>query len=236
MMTSHEIDKLGEALAAAQGEIDSAKKSAANPYFKSKYADLAEVWYAIREALSKNGLAVAQTPFAEYGNFVTRKVKVEKKDGSYDIREITEREAFVTVKTRLIHASGQWIEDELEILPAKSDPQGIGSAITYARRYALAAIVGVAQDDDDGNAASGKEVTAAKQQAKAQQTTKAQGEEKKTWKLKDIKKVISKELQAMFAERRAVTAMVEDYFTAFDGDQQKIMNALKESDVEEVTV
>lgn len=127
---SPEVDKLMEALSKAQGEMDFAVKDSANPFFKSSYADLPSVIRAIKAPLSNHGLAVIQTT------------------------EISQ--SGVCVKTTLGHSSGQWIRGRLQMRPAKDDPQGIGSAITYARRYALAAIVGVAADeDDDGNAASG---------------------------------------------------------------------------------
>lgn len=125
---SPEIGKLIEALSAAQGEMKPASKDAANPYFKSKYADLASVWEVIRGPLSKNKLAVIQT---------TSNVGVD-----------------ITIITLLAHQSGQWVKGTLTLRPAKADAQGIGSVITYGRRYALASICGVAPEDDDGNAAS----------------------------------------------------------------------------------
>lgn len=129
-MQSESIKELAGALSKAQGSMESAKKDTANPYFKSAYADLASVWTACREALTANGLAVAQTT-------------KPSQDG-------------VTVVTTLIHSSGEWMRGELFIKPVKNDPQGIGSAITYARRYALAAMVGVAPEDDDGEGAMGR--------------------------------------------------------------------------------
>lgn len=131
MNKSESIAKLAEALSKAQGTIKNALKDSSNPYFKSKYADLASVWDACRSELSANGLAVVQVPAT--------------KDGQ------------VTVTTLLMHASGEWIEGELALTPVKDDPQGAGSAITYARRYALSGYVGIAPEDDDGNAASGKD-------------------------------------------------------------------------------
>lgn len=128
---SAEIGELASALAMAQGEITGALKDSKNPFFKSSYADLASCWDACRGPLSKNGLAVIQTT-------------QEYPDG-------------VKVLTTLAHKSGQWIRGELPMKPTKNDPQGIGSCLTYARRYALAGIVGLAQIDDDANAASGKD-------------------------------------------------------------------------------
>lgn len=128
MTHSAAIAELATALAKAQSEMEGAAKDTANPFFKSKYADLQSVWTACRKALTKNGLAVAQVAG---GDGVT-----------------------VTVTTLLTHSSGQWLRGELTMTPTKNDPQGIGSCITYARRYALASMVGVAPEDDDGNAAS----------------------------------------------------------------------------------
>lgn len=125
---SESIGKLAEALAKAQGEIKNAVKDAANPFFKSKYADLASIRDACAGPLAANGLAVIQTPRAT--------------------------EAGVEVETLLAHSSGEWIADTLALPVAKADAQGIGSAITYARRYTLAAFAGVAAEDDDGNAAA----------------------------------------------------------------------------------
>ncbi len=127
MAQSETIGKLADALAKAQGQITNASRDKENPFFKSKYADLASVWAACREPLSMNGLSVVQT---------------------------TEVSDAVILTTRLLHASGEWISGELSVLPSKKDPQGIGSAITYLRRYGLAAIVGVATEDDDAESAT----------------------------------------------------------------------------------
>ncbi len=125
---SVEIKDLAAALSKAQGEIGGAKKGAENPFFKSKYADLHSVKEAIREPFAKNGLSVLQRPYGKTG-----------------------------IETLLIHSSGQWMSGgKLEIAPGKQDAHGIGSAITYARRYTLMAVAGVAPEDDDGNAAVGK--------------------------------------------------------------------------------
>lgn len=128
MHTSEQLDKLAAALSKAQGEVTGALKSADNPFFKSKYADLAACWDAARGPLSANGLSVAQTPS-------------------------TTDDGAVCVTTRLMHSSGQWIEDTMACKPAKNDAQALGSVTTYLRRYGLAAIVGLAQVDDDGEAA-----------------------------------------------------------------------------------
>lgn len=124
---SPDIGKLAEALAKAQAEMESAKKDSVNPHFKSKFADLASVWAAAKP-LALHGLAVIQAPRAEGTK--------------------------VTVTTMLCHSSGQWIQEALTMKAAQDTPQGIGSAITYARRYGLSAMTGITQDDDDGNTAS----------------------------------------------------------------------------------
>lgn len=125
---SASIAALAGALAKAQGAMEGAAKGNVNPHFKSKYADLASVWDACRDPLSKNGLAILQPV---------------KADG-----------AKVTVTTLLVHSSGEWVEESLTMTAAQNTPQGVGSAITYGRRYGLASMVGIAPEDDDGNAAS----------------------------------------------------------------------------------
>lgn len=130
MKQSDSIAALAAALAKAQGAITGAKKDAENPHFRSKYADLASVWEAARPALTAHGLSVIQT---------------------FDPSDKDE----IIVDTRLLHESGEWIEGRIAVPVTKADAQGYGSAATYARRYSLAAMVGVAPEDDDGNAAAG---------------------------------------------------------------------------------
>lgn len=130
METSQTIGKISEALAKAQGQMKNAAFDASNPHFKSKYASLASIMDACRAALSANGIAILQ------GTSV----------GSDSNR--------VHVTTLLAHISGEFIKETLSLKPARDDAQSIGSAITYARRYGLSALVGIIGDeDDDGNAA-----------------------------------------------------------------------------------
>ena len=129
-MQSEQINELAAALSKAQASITGALKDSANPFFKSKYADLASCWDACRKQLTDNGLAVIQT--------------TDVIDG------------VVFVKTTLAHSSGQWIVGALPVKTKDESPQAQGSGITYARRYALAAIVGLAQIDDDAEAAQGR--------------------------------------------------------------------------------
>lgn len=144
---SQTIGELAKALAKAQSQITGATKDSENPFFKSKYADLGAVWDAIRKPLTSNGIAVLQTTAAG-------------PDGS------------VRIITSMVHESGEWMRGELEIKPTKPDPQSLGSAITYGRRYALQAIAGVAPEDDDGNAASAEAPKPREQQLPPQTTTK----------------------------------------------------------------
>lgn len=130
MNKSEQINELASALAKAQADIKPASKNVENTFFKSSYADLASVWDACRVALTKNGLSVSQI--------------VESDDG-----------CILCIHTVLMHTSGQFVSGIFRVKPSKSDPQSMGSATTYARRYALSAIVGVAPEDDDGNRASG---------------------------------------------------------------------------------
>lgn len=167
-MQSDQLGELAKALAAAQGQMENAKKDSKNPHFGSSYADLASVWDACRAALSSNGLAVVQTVSAgDHG-------------------------ASVTVHTLLLHSSGQFIREALTLPVAQKTPQGVGSAITYGRRYSLAALVGIAQEEDDGNAGSGQQgkpqqrreerpqpAQQARQAAQPRQEAPVQGEEKK---------------------------------------------------------
>ncbi len=133
-MTTHSptIGAIAKALHKAQGILKPALKDSTNPHFRSKYADLQSVWEAARPALQASELALVQG--FQPGNGES-----------------------LTVSTTLLHSSGEFITSEMTLKPQKADPQGIGSAATYGRRYGLAAILGiVADEDDDGNAASGR--------------------------------------------------------------------------------
>lgn len=118
------IGELAKALAAAQAELEPAKKEAVNPHFKSRYADLAACWDAVRAPLARHGLAVSQLPSL---------------DG--DVVRLT---------TMLLHTSGEFIGSDAAVRIARHDAPSVGSALTYLRRYALSAIVGLSTEDDDG--------------------------------------------------------------------------------------
>ena len=130
MKHSESIAALAGALAKAQLQIEPASKNATNPHFRSHYADLASIWDACRGPLNTNGLSIVQFPC----------------DGEVGRTGLC---------TMLLHSSGEFISEVVTTRSQKDDPQGLGSALTYLRRYALAAVVGVtATEDDDGNAAS----------------------------------------------------------------------------------
>ena len=127
MKSSESINELASALCAAQSQMGGAVKDSANPFFKSSYADLTSVIKAIKQPFADNGLSYTQFP-------------VSNENG-------------VGVSTRLMHISGQWLEMEYTLPTVKKDPQASGSAITYARRYALQSIAGIPTADDDAESA-----------------------------------------------------------------------------------
>lgn len=132
MDQSEQLNELAGALAKAQGAIAPASKDKVNPAFRSKYADLSSVWEACRKALTDNGLSVIQLP-------------------------VNHEPGYAALRTMLLHTSGQFISTTVSARLVKDDAQGLGSALTYLRRYSLAALVGVvADEDDDGNAASNR--------------------------------------------------------------------------------
>lgn len=130
MQKSDSIKELATALAKAQGQLENASKSSTNPHFKSKYADLAEVINTVRPVFAEHGLSVMQCPSFEAG--------------------------VVSVETVVMHSSGEWMASTVSAPVSKQDAQGVGSAITYCRRYSLAAVAGIAQEDDDANSAVGR--------------------------------------------------------------------------------
>ena len=128
MEKSESIKHIAMALNKAQAEMSGAKKGAANPFFKSKYADMNSVVDAIRVPFCENGLSYSQFPFMQDNK--------------------------VGVETILMHESGEWMSSTLLLPMVKQDPQAAGSAITYAKRYALQSIAGIPSEDDDGNTAT----------------------------------------------------------------------------------
>lgn len=143
MNKSDSIVELAKALASAQAELANASKNAKNPHFRSSYADLGEILNVIRPVFAKHGLGIMQMPDYEAG--------------------------VATVQTLVTHSSGEYISSQTRLPVGKQDAQGVGSAITYARRYSLAAVAGIGQEDDDGQSAVGN----AQQQAAAQAASQA---------------------------------------------------------------
>lgn len=148
MNKSESIKELAIALSKFQGEIKNPGNTAENPYFKSKYAPLNDVLNLVRPILSKNGLSVVQAPSGDGESIV--------------------------VTTTLLHESGEWIEfNPLVLKTDKATAQGTGSAITYARRYAISAILGISsEDDDDGNIAEPQKENTTKVQMTGKLTDK----------------------------------------------------------------
>ena len=127
MQKSESIAAIAAALVKAQTQMSGARAAQTNPHFKSKYAGLEEVVEAVKKPFSDNGIAFSQHPFSD--------------------------EAGTGVTTILMHTSGEWLQSDYVLPMVKSTPQGAGSSLTYARRYALAAVAGLPQKDDDANEA-----------------------------------------------------------------------------------
>lgn len=173
MNKSESITELAKALSDFQGKVTAVKKDATNPFFKSHYATLDAIWDTIRKPLSDNGLAVAQT-ISEYS----------------DPAEL---------ETILMHSSGEWISGSMKLKPAKDDPQSMGSALSYARRYSLSAILGiVADEDDDANAAS--------------QTKLSKPSQTKPIVSKEEVKVAKEKVDTAFVAEKATEAQVRKIF------------------------
>ena len=138
MLKSESIKSLAEALSKFQGQIQNIKKDCTNPYFNSKYASLDIIWEGIRKPLSENGLSLSQLP---NGNVLT---------------------------TLLLHSSGEWISCDYDLKPLDQKPQSFGGVLSYARRYALSAVLGIATEDDlDGNEPSESPAKKAYEQKKS---------------------------------------------------------------------
>ncbi len=141
MEKSDTIIELAKALSAFQGELSPAIKDSTNPFFKSTYADLNSVWEVIREPLCKNGLSVTQLTYVDWKNQLY-------------------------LETVLLHRSGEWVLSRYPIVSSKTDPQSVGSALTYARRYALSAMLGGSAEDDDAEGAVVRTATSTPEKSK----------------------------------------------------------------------
>jgi len=177
-MRSDTVKELVTALTAFQGKMTAVKKDSTNPFYKSKYASLDTIWETIRKPLSENGLSVAQTM-----NLVEGKSVLE---------------------TTLYHTSGEWISGTQLVNPVKDDPQALGSAISYARRYSLSALLGLVSDDDDAaEAATPKAVkpttTAVKDTAKQPPKPQPEKELEPNWPITEAQ---TKKIYALAKEKR----------------------------------
>jgi hypothetical protein len=141
-MQSTTIGKLAEALSKAQSEYNKIIKDSTNPFFHSKYADLASCIDSVRDALHKNGLAIVQ-----------------------GTKIVGDRNA---LETTIMHTSGEWINGEYLIVPIKDEPQAMGAAMTYARRFTICGMLFVAAEDDDGEGAQGRAPQAEQKQQKTE--------------------------------------------------------------------
>jgi hypothetical protein len=145
---SEKLDQIGPAILAVQKIVGGVEANADNPHFKSKYADLASTNAAIRSHLLDNGVAITQWP------------------GIYDAEGKT-----MEMTTMLLHAeSGQWMRGSMSVPLSRSDAQGYGSCLTYARRYALQSALDLSPEDDDGETASQKQQPTQRQQSQPQQS------------------------------------------------------------------
>ena len=205
MTRSDSIAQLAAALNKAQAAMEPAIKDAANPFFKSKYADLGEVWRVVQAAFMPHGLSVVQVPETA-------------EDGS------------VVLTTMVIHESGEWIAGTMPVRVTKDDPQGIGSGITYARRYALSAMCGVVTEDDDGEAAMGRGNGNGHQQIAAppaqEQTIGQHGYDKLVHRVAEI-------AQTTGHDRKQIWSIVREMATQFGRDRVANMTPDEAHAVEE---
>ncbi|CAB4121061.1 Essential recombination function protein [uncultured Caudovirales phage] len=182
------MKEIATALVKAQKEFGPALKTSTNPHFQKKYADLAAVIEAVIDGLNNNGIALVQV--------------------------LHECETGVTVSTSFIHESGEHIDcGKFHVPASKQDPQGYGSALTYARRYSLMAAAGIAPEDDDGNAASKTKKEAPKPEPKFSAVTPAR------------MNVIA-DVAAAINERMAsddVVGAVEQYQSIVDAEEKKAL-------------
>jgi len=193
MIKSDTIVELAKALNAFQGKLKAVKKDAINPFFKSHYATLDAIWDTIREPLSISGLAVVQT-------------LSQTDDGK------------TLLDTTLLHTSGEWLSGSMLLNPVKDDPQGLGSAISYARRYSLCAMLGVvADEDDDANIAT-------KPKAKTQEPP-----EGTTYKPEPVTSAQLKKIYASARERDIVDEVVAYMASTFGKAHSRELNKAEAS-------
>ncbi|MGF9909526.1 ERF family protein [Brevibacillus porteri] len=222
MNKSESIKELASALAKFNGEVSRIAKDANNPFFKNKYATLDQIIDEVRPNLTSHGLSIIQIPCGE---------------GEH-----------ITLKTVLMHESGEWIESEpLSMKPVKNDPQSIGSAITYARRYSLSAFLSLnTGEDDDGNAAthtkppnrsSNQGANQGSKQSSSQTNNASGGSQKITdQQLKALQASIS-ELEKLGAPREQIISLLKQNTDIGDFESTKDLTIAKASKaIEQVKV
>lgn len=191
-MSENTNKQISAAFVKAQTSFAPAIKSSLNPHYKSKYVDLAGCVDAVIDSLNENGIALLQKTHLDAGGGVT-------------------------VETVLIHSTGETLSGGLLHVPApKNDPQGYGSALTYARRYSLMAACGIAPEDDDGNAAS-RTPASRQQPAKSNGTPQKKDEQpKRTW-----KDAVAEIVDAKSAE--ATATKLHEHYAGFADPHDTIM-------------
>lgn len=172
MNKSESVAKISKALAQFQGEVKNPANTETNPFFNSKYAPLSDILNAVRPLLSKYGLSVLQSPSGDGQN--------------------------IAITTLIVHESGEWIEsDPLTLKAEKATAQGAGSAITYARRYALSAMLGISsEDDNDGNAV----IENSKPESEKNEDMATEAQLKKLYAMAKIKNISSDEMKKIIYE------------------------------------
>lgn len=192
MNKSATIGKIAEALVGFQYQVDAVKKDATNPFFHSKYSNLSTIIAAIKKPLFDNELSYAQFPSGEH-----------------------------QMTTILMHKSGEWIEDTFTMKPVDERPQSLGSTITYMRRYALGAVLGIAtEEDDDGNAASKPEQEPFRSAAPTKIDPKIVVQKEKLKKLCDDLSaglLVGKEAYEKFVNKETGLMLVEDNYKEIIG-------------------
>lgn len=197
MKTSDGIGHVAEALAKAHTEISSIERDGKNPHFKSRYATLDQILESVRPILAKNGLIIVQS----------------SDDGSEDHK-------YINVKSAVIHLSGQWIETSVQIPVSKNDAHGLGSALTYGRRYSLGALLAIStqEGDDDGNAAVAS-MRKPHLQAIASVTPASNQPS-----LKDLAGKLLIEIQRIYQNPKMVMSDAKDAFIAMYGENAQMTN------------
>lgn len=185
MKHSPELSALNNALSIFQGQLKPVKKDSTNPFFHSHYADLTAIWDNIRESLKANGLAVTQ------------------------VTDVDPNEDKTFLTTMLLHSSGQWLSGEYLLTPVKSDPQSMGSALTYARRYALSAILGIVADEDDDAEAATSHKEQRKEAPKA--TKPKKGSEEPKISDAQLRKIFATASQMGYKEEEAKALMKAEF-------------------------